>query len=273
MPLTLVTALRSVTGAHRAGNEDSAACAPGFALVADGVGGHAGGDVASGTVAHRLVAAVDEPGHDRPGAAELRAAVEAANDELAQRARSQPELAGMATTLTGIFCADDAVRLVHVGDSRAYRWRDGHGRRVSRDDSLVQMLVEEGVIAPADAARHPRRNVILHCLAGDAADPAHVTVADVDARPGDRWLLATDGLTDYVPEHHVLALLGAAGSPEEAAEALVRTALDADAWDNVSVVVADVVEADPDTHPAGHAARVAGAAARDAGGEALDPTA
>lgn len=270
MPLTLVTALRSVTGAHRAGNEDSAACSPGFALVADGVGGNAGGDVASGTVAHRLVAALDD-GPDRDPAA-LLAAVEAANADLARRVRRQPELAGMATTLTGIVCSADTVRLVHVGDSRAYRWRDGHGRRVSRDDSLVQLLVEEGVIDPADAARHPRRNVILHCLGGDAADPGHVTVADVDARPGDRWLLTTDGLTDYVPEHHVLALLGAAGSPEEAAEALVRTALDADAWDNVSVVVADVVEADPDTYPAGQAARVAGAAARDVG-EALDPTA
>ncbi|WP_158609710.1 PP2C family protein-serine/threonine phosphatase [Cellulomonas triticagri] len=248
MPLTLVAALRSVTGEHRAANEDSAGCSSRFALVADGVGGHAGGDVASGTVVQRLVATLGaggDAGADRaasPSAEDLRTAVEEANGDLVRRTRRDPDLTGMATTLTGVFCAGDTVRLVHIGDSRAYRWRDGQGRRLSRDDSLVQLLVDEGVIDPADAAGHPRRNVILHCLGGDPADPAHVTVADADVRAGDRLLLATDGLTDYVPEGHVLAVLGDAADPQEAVDRLVTTALDADAWDNVTVVVADVVE-------------------------------
>jgi len=261
--LTLDTALRSVAGEHRSHNEDSAGCAPGYAFVADGVGGHAGGDVASWTVAHRLMSALAASGPDRFTAEDLRAAVATANADLAERARSDPSLAGMATTFTGVFCAEEAVRVVHIGDSRAYLWRDGEGRRVTRDDSLVQLLVEAGVIDPAEAAHHPRRNVILHCLAGDAEDAAHVTVLEVDARPGDRWLMSTDGLTDYVPEERVLALLGTPGGPEAVAEALVGEALDADAWDNVTVVVADVVAARADTPagPGGERVRLAGAAA------------
>jgi protein phosphatase len=112
--------------------------------------------------------------------------------------------------------------------------------------------------------------VILHCLAGDAGDPAHVTVLTVDTRPGDRWLMATDGLTDYVGEERVLALLGGGGGPEVVADALVDAALEADAWDNVSVVVADVVPAAATR--AGEGTRLAGSAV-DAADEVLDPTA
>lgn len=261
MQLSLVTAMRSVAGAHRSSNEDSTGCAPGYAFVADGVGGHAGGDVASWTVAHRLMSALASVDTPQFTAENLRAAVAEANADLAQRVRREPELTGMATTFTGVFCADDAARVVHIGDSRAYLWRAGRGRRVTRDDSLVQLLVEAGVIDEAEAPHHPRRNVILHCLAGDAADTAHVTVLEVDARPGDRWLMTTDGLTDYVPEEHVLALLGTDGGPEAVADALVGAALDADAWDNVSVVVADVV---PAQDAAAREPEVAGAAAETA---------
>lgn len=270
MSLSLVTAVRSVAGAHRASNQDSAAGAAGFAFVADGVGGHAGGDVASGTVAHRLVEALAAARTPELTGADLRAALADANAGLAQRVRREPSLEGMATTFTGVFCAGEAARVVHIGDSRAYLWRDGAAHRVTRDDSLVQLLVEAGVVDPADAAHHPRRNVILHCLAGDAADPSHVTVLTVDTRPGDRWLMATDGLTDYVGEDRVLALLGGDGGPEVVADALVDAALDADAWDNVSVVVADVVPAAGVR--AGEGTRLAGSAV-DAADEVLDPTA
>jgi len=270
VPLTLDAALRSVAGEHRPHNEDSAGCAPGYGFVADGVGGHAGGDVASWTVAHRLTSALAAGGAF--AAEDLRSAVAAANADLAERVRSDPALEGMATTFTGVFCARDAVRVVHIGDSRAYLWRDGAGRRVTRDDSLVQLLLEAGVIDATEAPHHPRRNVILHCLAGAADDAAHLSVYEVDARPGDRWLMATDGLTDYVPEEQVLALLGAADGPEAAAEALVAAALAADAWDNVTVVVADVVAADDAaaTGRPGDRTRLAGAAADD---RALDRTA
>jgi protein phosphatase len=271
MSLSLVTAMRSVTGPHRSRNEDSAGAAPAYAFVADGVGGHAGGDVASWTVAHRVMAALATAGTPQLGADELRAAVAVANADLARRVRSEPELEGMATTFTGVFCGRDAVRVVHIGDSRAYLLRDGDARRVTRDDSLVQLLLEAGVIDPSEAPQHPRRNVILHCLAGDSADPAHVTVLEVDARPGDRWLMATDGLTDYLPEERVLELLGSDGGPDEAADALVEAAIDADAWDNVSVVVADVVAADGSAST--RDAVLGGAAADASRGVVLDPTA
>jgi protein phosphatase len=271
MSLSLVTAMRSVTGPHRSRNEDSAGAAPAYAFVADGVGGHAGGDVASWTVAHRVMAALATAGTPQLGAEELRAAVTVANADLARRVRSEPELEGMATTFTGVFCGQDAVRVVHIGDSRAYLLRDGDARRVTRDDSLVQLLLEAGVIDPSEAPQHPRRNVILHCLAGDSADPAHVTVLEVDARPGDRWLMATDGLTDYLPEERVLALLGSDGGPDEAADALVEAAIDADAWDNVSVVVADIVAADGSAST--RDAVLGGAAADASRGVVLDPTA
>lgn len=266
MLLTLVTALRSVAGEHRPGNQDSAGCARAWAFVADGVGGNAGGDVASGTVVHRLadlLAGVDPAALPAEG---LRDVVAAANADLALGVRARPELAGMATTLTGVVCGDDELRLVHVGDSRAYLLRDGAGRRVSRDDSLVQLLVEAGLIDPADAFAHPRRNVIVHCLAGRPTDPAHVTVQAVPARPGDRWLLASDGLTDFVPEADVLGLLGAHPDPEQVADALVAAALHADARDNVTVAVVDVVRG------AGGAAgvRVVGAAGREDDGTARD---
>ncbi|MBU5422862.1 protein phosphatase 2C domain-containing protein [Cellulomonas hominis] len=266
MPLSLVTALRSVTGAHRAQNQDAAGSATGYAFVADGVGGHAGGDVASWTVAHRLMAALSAAEPRRWTDEDLRSALAVANADLAMRVRREPELAGMATTFTGVFCGEDTMRVLHIGDSRAYLLRDGVGRRVTRDDSLVQLLVDGGVLSAADAAQDPRRNVILHCLAGDTADATHATLLEVDAAAGDRWLMATDGLTDYVPEEKVLALLRAASSPEEAAADLVEAALDADAWDNVSVAVAEVVVGD-----AGEAepSRVAGSAADEALGVVL----
>lgn len=270
--LALSTAMRSVAGEYRATNEDSTGCSSAYAFVADGVGGHVGGDVASWTVAHRLMSALSTPDAeaDRGWTAdELRAAIAEANADLARRVRQEPGLAGMATTFTGVFCAQDAVRVVHIGDSRAFLLRDGAGRRITRDDSLVQLLVDAGVVDPRDAPHHPRRNVILHCLAGDRADATHVTVTEVETRPGDRWLMATDGLTDYLPEDRVLALLGTPGGPEAAADALVGAALDADAMDNVSVVVADVVAgASGDL-----AVHLAGAAADGERGAVLDPPA
>ena len=269
MPLSLVTALRSVTGAHRAQNQDAAGSSSGYAFVADGVGGHAGGDVASWTGAHRLMSALRAAEPRRWTDEDLREALAVANADLALRVRREPELTGMATTFTGVFCGEDTVRVLHIGDSRAYLLRDGVGRRVTRDDSLVQLLVEGGVLAAADAAQDPRRNVILHCLAGDTTDATHATLLEVDAVAGDRWLMATDGLTDYVREDRVLALLAAADTPERAAEDLVEAALDADAWDNVSVAVAEVVVGDA---PAGQPYRVAGSAADEALGAVLDLT-
>lgn len=248
MSLTLVTAMRSVTGPHRPSNQDSVGCSDGVAFVADGVGGHVGGEVASGTVTHRLMSVLASRDVRTVEPEQLRELIGLANADLAVRARREPELAGMATTFTGLFCGDRTVRVAHIGDSRAYLVRHGEGWRVTRDDSLVQMLVDQGAIGAAEAEHHPRRNVIVRSLSGAVDDAADVTLLTLPAEPGDRWLLASDGLTDYVPESVIVGHL-LEQPPEAAADRLVQAALDADSMDNITVAVCDVVARDdrPDT--------------------------
>ncbi len=265
MRLSLATALRSITGPHRADNQDSLGCSADYVFVADGVGGHVGGDVASWTVTHRLMASLATVATRRLTEDALRELVAVANAELRLRGDREPALAGMSTTLTGLFCGDDAVRVVHIGDSRAYLVRDGVGQRMTRDDSLVQMLLDQGTIDDDEAAFHPHRNIILHSLSGELDDAACLTVHLVPARSGDRWLVCSDGLTDYVPEPEILRIL-ALGTVEEAADALIAAALAEDTHDNVSVGVAEVVAAADDERPA----RYLGAAASAAGGEVGD---
>lgn len=258
MKLSLVTAMRSVAGPHRSDNQDSLGCSTDYVFVADGVGGHVGGDVASWTVAHRLMASLAPITTRTLSEDELRTLVAVANAELRLRGNREPALAGMSTTFTGLFCADDYVRIVHVGDSRAYLVRDGVGRRMTRDDSLVQMLLDSGAIDDAEAPHHPHRNIILHSLGGDTDDAAALTVLAVPAQLGDRWLVCSDGLTDYVDEEVFLPLVASAENPEAATDALVAAATEADSRDNVSVAVAEVVAAADSTD---RPYRFAGAAA------------
>ncbi len=147
-----------------------------------------------------------------------------------------------------MFCGEDEVRVAHIGDSRAYLVRGGIGSRISHDDSYVQLLVDTGVLDPAEAWQHPQSNLLTQVLAGTSEDAAQLQVIHQHAAPGDRWLLCSDGLTDYVDEPSVLEVLADAAGPDEAAERLVAAALARDAHDNVTVVVCDVVEvadADP----------------------------
>lgn len=244
MPVSFATAIRSERGPHRASNQDSVVCAPDHILVADGVGGNAGGDIASWTFTHRLVATLARRPTstlDLPDIAEL---VAVANIDIARRAAADPALTGMATTFTGLFAGATTVRVGHIGDSRAYLVHAGQGRRVTRDDSLVQMLVDTGAVDPAAARTHPLRNVILHSLSGRTADAQDLTLLEVPATPGDRWLVTSDGLTDYVDEQRILATLAGTPDREEAADALLGAALAADSLDNISLAVVDVVDAE-----------------------------
>ena len=241
MTFSLMTAMRSVTGPHRSSNQDSAGCSDAYVFVADGVGGHVGGDVASWTVTHRLMADLAPWDTRTWDATRLRAAIAVANAELALRVGREPALAGMATTFTGVFCAAGAMAVAHIGDSRAYLVQDGRARRVTRDDSLVQMLLEARMIHEDDAQHHPQRNVILRSLGGSVTDPEKMTLQSVPSRVGDRWLLTSDGLTDYVAEADVLEILTEAATPEAAADALLAAALAADSRDNITVAVSDVV--------------------------------
>ncbi|WP_345802338.1 hypothetical protein AAIB33_04375 [Microbacterium sp. AZCO] len=149
------------------------------------------------------------------------------------------ELSGMATTFTGLFLsASGGLLLAHAGDSRAYLLRRSAMSRETRDDSFVQLLVDSGVVRAADAASHPQRNVITSSLHG--ADDDVVVLAEREARVGDRWLLCSDGITDYVPDQAIATLLDD-GDPTTAAHAIVEFALAAGSRDNVTAVVCDVV--------------------------------
>ncbi len=227
----------SDVGPFRSVNQDAAFAASWGAAVADGVGGGPAGDLASAALVHRVVA-----GGPRVDDAEaLQRRLRGANWDLGAQVRRDPSLAGMATTFTGIWRADDGVTLLlaHTGDSRAYLLRDGHLIRQTRDDSYVQALVDQGLVTPEDAMSHPRRNIITASLRGDAGDI--VRVAERVPVAGDRWLLCSDGVTDYLPDDAILADLTAFDDVTRAARALVAQALAAGSRDNVTAVVCDVV--------------------------------
>lgn len=238
--LRLHSAAISDIGGHRATNQDSAFTAWWGAAVADGVGGGPAGDLASAAFVHRL-AAGRRGGTD---AEQLATSVREANWDLRAHVERDPSLRGMATTFTGLFLSiAGGLLLAHTGDSRAYLLRDGVFAQQTRDDSFVQALVEQGIVASEDAASHPRRNVITASLSGAERDAA--TVVEHEARRGDRWVLCSDGLSDYVPADEIAALLTRNTDPDAAARACVALALEAGSSDNVTVVVCDLVEEPP----------------------------
>ncbi|MEV8214057.1 PP2C family serine/threonine-protein phosphatase [Leifsonia sp. NPDC077715] len=241
-PLGFETGQASISGDYRAGNEDSLYTSSWSAFVADGVGGHAAGEVASATIAIRLASMLDATEGRLPGEARLRELVAIANADLALRVRMDPALRGMATTLVGLFSDGERVLVAHSGDSRAYRLRDGAFEQVTEDDSLVRELLSAGAIAEEQVSQHRLRSVVTHVLGGDPEDAAALHVASDPLRRGDRWLLTSDGLTDYVPAGEIAEELDSAATPQDAADALVALALRHRARDNVSVVVADVIE-------------------------------
>lgn len=237
--LRLDAALVSVTGA-RPENEDAAFAGSDLLVVADGVGGNVGGAVASALAveAVRAVVALTGAPHTAGG---LRAAVESANARLAHAVAADPGLAGMATTLTAVTVSGDRLELAHVGDTRAYLLRDGRLRQLTEDQTVVQSLVDAGLISVDMARTHPLRSVLLGALHGADGDLQHVTVAGEQARSGDRLLVCSDGLSGVVEPSLVERVLAAEPAPAAAASRLVRAALAAGTHDDVTVVVADVV--------------------------------
>jgi PPM family protein phosphatase len=246
VPIRLRAGAVSDVGAYRSTNQDAAFTAAWGAAVADGVGGGPSGDLASAALLRRFAGgAVGIADEDA-----LLERIRIANWDLLAHVRRDPSLQGMATTLTGVFLsAAGTVMLAHAGDSRAYLLRDGVLMRETRDDSYVQVLVENGLLSPEDAAAHPRRNIITASLGGGESDL--VSVRERDARPGDRWLLCSDGVTDYVPEEDLGSLLAGARAPLSAADAITDLALQAGSRDNVTAVVCDLVETwgETELHP------------------------
>jgi protein phosphatase len=238
--LAMRAAVISETG-HRENNEDAVFGSPRLLAVADGVGGEVAGEVASRVAIDRLVSLVTRP-LDRALEQELADAVADANSALGSVIARRPQLAGMSTTLTALALSDDGHYLVaNVGDSRSYLFRDGGLRRLTRDQSLVQALIDRGALTETEARSHPQRSVVLEAL--DGADRPPPAIETVEARDGDRLLLCSDGVSDYVDDDDLAAALAGAERDAVAAE-LARLALARGSRDNVSAVVADVAPAD-----------------------------
>jgi serine/threonine protein phosphatase PrpC len=241
MTLALHYALRSDVGLLREGNEDSAYAGPRLLAIADGMGGHAAGEVAS-AVAISAIAPLDRQGltssEDMLDA--LAAAVASARNTLHDMSASDPAVEGMGTTLTALLWAGAQVAVCHIGDSRAYLLRDGDLYQITRDHTLIQSLVDEGRLSPAAAANHPQRSLIMRALQGSTdADP---DLAMHEALLGDRYLLCSDGLTDVVADESVHDVLSTIPDPDQAVNQLITLAIHNGGPDNITCIVADVID-------------------------------
>lgn len=241
MALTLRYAARSDVGLLRDGNEDSGYASPHLLVVADGMGGAAAGEVAS-SVAVAALASLDEGEPSGDLLEVFGDAVRRIEDQLGGLVDAEPRLRGMGTTLTAVVHAGPRLALVHVGDSRAYLMRGGVLERITRDHTLVQSLIDAGRLTENEAATHPQRNVLTRVL-----DGAHPTEADLSIREikaGDRILLCSDGLSGVVSSETIAASLLATDNPQDTVYELVDLALKAGGPDNITCVVADVLDDD-----------------------------
>ncbi|PWH07603.1 serine/threonine-protein phosphatase [Brachybacterium endophyticum] len=242
MTVALRYAARSDVGLVRSNNQDSGYAGSHLLMVADGMGGHAGGDVASSITVGRMAQLdTDTPASDL--VASLEETILDANQQILRRARDEPQLAGMGTTVTALLRAEGRFALAHIGDSRAYLLRDGETVQVSKDHTFVQRLMDEGRLTPEEAERHPQRSVLMRVLGDVDADP-ELDLSMRSARVGDRWMLCSDGLSGLVSLETIDATMTGFEDPDECAEALVQLALKGGGPDNITCIVADVVDLD-----------------------------
>jgi protein phosphatase len=262
MTLALRYAVRSDVGLLREGNEDSAYAGPHLLAIADGMGGHAAGEVASAVAISALAGLDDDvPGIDMLGA--LANAVAKANARLHDMSAADPSVEGMGTTLTAMLWSGPRLGLVHIGDSRAYMLRDGDFYQITRDHTLVQSLLDEGRISADEAANHPQRSLILRAL--DSRTDAEPDLSLREARAGDRYLLCSDGLSDVVTEETLHRTLSTVSDLDEVVIQLVDLANRAGGPDNITCIVADVVDSATALKPPSEVSMVAGAASNQGG--------
>jgi len=246
----LVVGSATDVGLVRSNNQDQLLVSPGLYAVADGMGGHAAGEVASSTAITALAAAFDAT--DQHTAGSLESAAKAANRAVWEQARTNRAMFGMGTTLVALAVVEredgtNGLTVAHIGDSRLYVYRDGVLRQVTVDHSLVQELVDDGQISEAQAAVHPQRHVLTRAL---GVEPAiEVDIIELAPRHGDRYLLCSDGLPREVSDDQIAAVLSRFSNPVEAANELVAVANLRGGTDNITVVVIDVLASDnsPDT--------------------------
>ncbi|MER5861785.1 protein phosphatase 2C domain-containing protein [Kitasatospora sp. NPDC002040] len=239
MSLVLRFAAGSHKGLIREGNEDSGYAGPRLLAVADGMGGAAAGEVASSEVLGSIVR-LDE---DVPGAdllTLLNDAVHGANERLRQMVDEDPQLEGMGCTLTAMLWTGQRMGLVHIGDSRAYLLRDGSLSQITQDHTWVQRLVDEGRITPEEAETHPQRSLLMRALDGRGQVEPDLSIREV--RAGDRYLICSDGLSGPVSHQTLEETLGSYYSPEQTVQELIQLALRGGGPDNITCVVADVLD-------------------------------
>ena len=243
MTPTPTSAAVSHVGKIRSNNQDSGYAGTHLFVVADGMGGHAGGDVASAIAAKRIAEADTEYPSVRDAEFSLQQALIAANSLLAETVFEHSELTGMGTTVSSILRVGDQVAVAHIGDSRIYLFRDGELKQITADHTFVQRLVDSGRITPEEAAVHPRRSVLMRVL-GDVDAAPEIDTAIFDTRPGDRWMLCSDGLSSYVTDDKMASILATVRTATGAADRLVKESLDHGAPDNVTVVLVDIDDSD-----------------------------
>ncbi len=241
-------AARTDVGLVRSRNEDSGYAGPHLLAIADGMGGHAGGNIASSLVIARL-APLDGDSHGTDDALMLLAdTVAEANAAISEAAHDNADLHGMGTTLTALMrCGSNNLVLVHIGDSRAYLLRDGNFSQITTDHSFVQSLVDSGRITPEEAEHHPQRSLVTRVLTGAREDEPDLSVRQ--AKPGDRYLICSDGLSDYVGRATIEEVVSAGDNASTTLRRLVDLAIKAGAPDNVTVVIGDVVGDSENTSP------------------------
>lgn len=240
MTLALRYLAHSEIGLVRKNNQDSAYTSPTMLVVADGMGGAAAGDLAS-AVAVKELRAADGPSRGDEMLTTLAGAIDAANRQINELIDADPSLDGMGSTVCGVMFDGETLGLANIGDSRAYRWRDGQLTRLSRDHSWVQSLVDEGRITEAEALVHPHRSLILRVINGQ---PQHQPDLElVDARAGDRLLICSDGLCGLVTDADIAERMD--GDPEQVMSSLIEVAHAAGGLDNITIILADVVEGEP----------------------------
>jgi PPM family protein phosphatase len=258
MTLELHYAVRSDVGLLREGNEDSAYAGPRLLAVADGMGGHAAGEVASAlTIASMAELDAEQSGGDMLTA--LAMAVVTANARLQEKIIANPAVEGMGTTLTALLWSDGHAAICHIGDSRGYLLRDGELYQITHDHTLVQSLVDEGRISADDVSTHPQRSLLLRALDGRSIAEPDLSVHE--SLPGDRYLLCSDGLSGVVSDETLRDTLSTIDDPEIATRQLIELAIRGGGPDNITCIVADVVDTATTRWPLTTAPVLAGAAA------------
>lgn len=239
MTLKLRSVGASDRGLIRSGNQDALHTGTWLIAVADGMGGMAAGDLASAITIEAVIPLDVETPEDELVAA-LQSGIGLATARIRQAVSEDPDRQGMGTTLTALLFArtGSCLALAHIGDSRAYLFREGVLKQITRDDTLVQMLVDQGVITAEQASSHPRRAVVTQALQGEDVAPTYATMVP---RAGDRWLLCSDGLSNVVRPDTIVEVLAGSSDRQACARRLIDLALRAGGPDNVTVVVADVV--------------------------------